>query len=126
PVSGEVTVTMALTSSPLAGRYSFWAISTVKSVLLISLPPSRDVVPEARQQAGRWLREAHRGFRGCPRASRVSPPGRSAKRCGVRPRRLRRLRRLRRDATRGWQRVSHRQVSPRVWVPRAGTGRGPP
>src|SRR5262249_5005547 len=34
PVSGEVTVTMALTSSPPTGRYSFWAISTVKSVLI--------------------------------------------------------------------------------------------
>src|SRR5262249_8511352 len=34
PVSGEVTVTMALTSSPPTGRYSFWAISTVKSALI--------------------------------------------------------------------------------------------
>src|SRR5215469_9070468 len=35
PVSGEVTVTIALTSSPPSGRYSFWATSTVKSGWLI-------------------------------------------------------------------------------------------
>src|SRR5215813_8241550 len=35
PVSGEVTVTMALTSSPPSGRYSFWETSTVKSGRLI-------------------------------------------------------------------------------------------
>src|SRR5215831_14221146 len=34
-VAGDVTVTMALTSSPPSGRYSFWEISTVKSGWLI-------------------------------------------------------------------------------------------
>src|SRR5215831_1996221 len=33
--AGDVTVTMALTSSPPSGRYSFWEISTVKSGWLI-------------------------------------------------------------------------------------------
>src|SRR5215467_2199529 len=33
PVSGDVTVMMASTSSPPAGRYSFWEISTVKSLI---------------------------------------------------------------------------------------------
>src|SRR5215470_1038855 len=35
PVPAEVTVTMALTSSPPSGRYSFWETSTVKSGWLI-------------------------------------------------------------------------------------------
>ena len=33
PVSGEVTVMMALTSSPPSGRYSFWEMSTVTSLI---------------------------------------------------------------------------------------------
>src|SRR5258707_3207062 len=35
PVSGAVTVTIALTSRPPAGRYSFWKTSTVKLGSLI-------------------------------------------------------------------------------------------
>src|SRR5262249_50569918 len=38
---------------------------TTTASYLNCLPPSRDVVPEARQQAGRWLREA-RGSGGLP------------------------------------------------------------
>src|SRR5258708_27634632 len=36
-VCGDVTVTIALTSSPPSGRYSFWETSTVKSGWLIGV-----------------------------------------------------------------------------------------
>src|SRR5262249_43645959 len=45
---------------------------------LTSWPPSRDVVPEARQQAGRWLREAW-GSGGVPRAQQGPAAGAAAR-----------------------------------------------
>src|ERR1700722_8649949 len=55
PVSSAVTVTIALTSRPPAGRYGFWSMSTVN--------PGRLVI--ALSWAGGWSADAGIG-RSCP------------------------------------------------------------
>src|SRR5712692_1653522 len=75
-------------AAAMAGPTRSRAVATPAGITaVISWPPSRDVVPEARQLAqrlvvpearNRMVREA-RGSGGGPRGSRVSPPGAAAR-----------------------------------------------
>src|SRR5260221_12810826 len=82
PVSGAVTVTIALTSRPPAGRYSFWKTSTVKLGSLIGesllvrfparrLPPAGPGRPEGPHLVAAGTGSPPRG--GCRRLRRRSP-----------------------------------------------------
>src|SRR5258708_40212618 len=84
-VSGDVTVTIALTSSPPSGRYSFWATSTVKSGWLIG--------GLLLGVGGRWPRPLPRPLTAAGEAGRERgggpgpgiPPARPARRSGPPP-----------------------------------------